>query len=198
MPHSFGRPKYDALKGHQHKAQGWPRYLRPTLGERKHCIQPCADAPSGHLEKKTIRRLADKAFRINAAVIPHSCRRDAGAPSSQPLDGLVRPGGSVLQKKSSEGAALVNDFVYKHKPQRERETGNPKKRRHRRNEPPFVFLCQPDPLLSNSRYPISAALFALIASISMLPRSRSASRSGSPPASGASMGTISSVSLMLW
>jgi hypothetical protein len=23
----------NALKGHRHRAQGWPRFLRPTLGE---------------------------------------------------------------------------------------------------------------------------------------------------------------------
>jgi hypothetical protein len=37
------------------------------------------------------RRLAGKAFKINAAVILHSCRRDAGAPSGQSLDSLFSP-----------------------------------------------------------------------------------------------------------
>jgi hypothetical protein len=35
------------------------------------------------------RRLAGNAFKIKAAVILHSCRRDAGAPSNQQL-GLFR------------------------------------------------------------------------------------------------------------
>jgi hypothetical protein len=41
MPHSFCETGFYALKGHRHKAQGWPRFLRPTLGGRTHHNQPC-------------------------------------------------------------------------------------------------------------------------------------------------------------